>query len=235
MSRLRCVSCLYSKHVDAHGDVLQLAIGREGLPRKRTTNQRARAFSALASAVAKLHPIVQDVVQRRADGRSLASEPLGAFAERLAVLGYAPFRMWWQQTVAELRLLDAATTPVASAVLAASLVEGALTFVVRHAHTLGVLGSKTFDDPPQKWKIEDLVSSACAGRATAILDAGARHRADALIRVRQRIHAGRMLSEYPGGVPDLRPEEARDARSTADLVVRRILDWLDRYPATTGP
>ena len=62
------------------------------------------------------------------------------------------------------------------------------------------------------------------------MDAAARNRADALIRSRQRIHAGRMLSEHPSGVPDLRPDEARDSKTTAELVVRRILDWLEKFP-----
>ena len=47
---------------------------------------------------------------------------------------------------------------------------------------------------------------------------------------RQRIHAGRMLSDYPGGPPDVRPDEARDAKATAEQVVRAILDWLQRNP-----
>jgi hypothetical protein len=43
-----------------------------------------------------------------------------------------------------------------------------------------------------------------------------------------------MLSEHPAGVPDLRPEEARDANQTAELVVRNVLDWLDRFPPDPG-
>jgi hypothetical protein len=39
-----------------------------------------------------------------------------------------------------------------------------------------------------------------------------------------------MLSEYPAGVPDLRPEQAREAIQTAEVVVRRVLDWLQKYP-----
>jgi hypothetical protein len=134
--------------------------------------------------------------------------------------------------VAELGRADTSVSPVAVAVLSAALVEGALTFVVKHARELGlgVMASKTFDGEPRTWRIDDLVSSAAAGRDSAILDQPARLRADELVRVRQRIHAGRMLSEFPGGVPDLRPEEAREARSTAFLVVRRILDWLERNP-----
>jgi hypothetical protein len=44
-----------------------------------------------------------------------------------------------------------------------------------------------------------------------------------------------MLSEFPAGVPDLRPDEARDAKTTAELVVRRVLDWLERYPPPAPP
>jgi hypothetical protein len=63
----------------------------------------------------------------------------------------------------------------------------------------------------------------------------ARLRADELVRTRQRIHAGRMLSELPQGAPDLRPEEARAAKAMAELVVRRVLDWLTRYPQGPDP
>jgi len=80
-----------------------------------------------------------------------------------------------------------------------------------------------------------LVKSASSGGPDAILDQGVRNRADALIRARQRIHAGRMLSDYPGGLPDLRPDEAREAVATAEAVVRCILDWLDKHPHAGGP
>jgi hypothetical protein len=120
------------------------------------------------------------------------------------------------------------STPVAASVLDAALVEGALTFIAKHAQNLklGVMGSKDFDRDPTTWKIDDLVKSAAAGQESAILDESSRRRTEALIRARNRIRAGRMLSDFPSGVvPDLRPEEA-----TADLVVRRVLDWLQRYP-----
>jgi hypothetical protein len=118
-------------------------------------------------------------------------------------------------------------------VLSAALVEGALIFVVAHARkrNLNVFRSKDFDGAPRTWKIEDLVKSAATGNDSAILDEPTRFRAITLVQTRQRIHAGRMLSEFPSGmIPDLRPEEARDARATAEQVVRRVLDWLGRYP-----
>lgn len=92
--------------------------------------------------------------------------------------------------------------------------------------------STDLDGEPRKWKIEDLLRSAATGGETAILDDKARMRALSLVQTRQRIHAGRMLSEYPQGVPDLRPEEARDAKAVADLIVRSVFDWLGRYPPT---
>jgi hypothetical protein len=181
---------------------------------------------------ARAYSIVKDVIERRTDSRPKHAEPLDAFVEELGTLGYRPFRSWWIQIVSELRRADTQSSPVSVIVLAAALVEGALTFVVKHAQGfgLGVLGSKDFVRDPRQWRIDDLVSSATAGGNTAILDIATRQRADALIHTRQRIHAGRMLSEFPAGPPDLRPEEAREAKATSELVVRRILVWLENYP-----
>jgi hypothetical protein len=134
------------------------------------------------------------------------------------------------QTVSELRLSSPSTTPVAVTVLAAALVEGALTFIVRHARAKGQFQAKDYERDPRTWKIDDLVASAASGGPNAILDLQARTRAETLIRTRQRIHAGRMLFDYPGGPPDLRPDEARDAKATSEQVVRAILDWLQRNP-----
>ena len=74
------------------------------------------------------------------------------------------------------------------------------------------------------------MNSAAANKTAPILDQATKQRAEGLIQARQRIHAGRMLADFINGVPDLRPEEARDACNTAELVVRRILDWLEKHP-----
>jgi hypothetical protein len=177
-------------------------------------------------------PIVKDIIERRTDGRPNSVEPLDAFSEQLHRLGYGPFRMWWTQTVLELRQSDVHRAPVSVSVLAAALVEGALTFVVKHARKFGAFQSADFDKDTKTWKIDDLVKSAASGGASAILDLQTKNRAESLIRTRQRIHAGRMLSEFPAGVPEIRPEEGRDAKATADQVVRRVLDWLQAYPPT---
>jgi hypothetical protein len=96
---------------------------------------------------------------------------------------------------------------------------------------LEVLASKSFDEAPRAWRIDDLVNSASRGRDSAILNGLVKARANRLIVLRQRIHAGRMLSDFPNGPTDLRPEEAREARESAEIIVRAILDWLQRYPA----
>ena len=109
-----------------------------------------------------------------------------------------------------------------------------MAFILTHARKLdlAVFRSSDFERDPRSWSINALVASAASGGESAVLDAPAKARAETLCRTRQRIHAGRMLSEHPAGVPDLKPEEARDAKATAELVVRRILDWLVMYPPT---
>jgi hypothetical protein len=117
-------------------------------------------------------------------------------------------------------------------VLAAALVEGALAFVVKHARAqnLGVFASTDFSRPTTSWSIDDLIKSAARGNDTAILTEQARLRAANPVSARQRFHAGRMLADFPQGVPDLRPEEAQEAKAIAELVVRRVLDWLEKHP-----
>jgi hypothetical protein len=220
--------------------VLSFVHGRENYAAPSTQLEHApRIATQRHDARARAYPIVKDIIARRSDGRPKSAEPLDAFADELDKLGYGVFRLWWTQIVAEFRQASTQTSPVTATVLAATLVEGALAFVVKHAQALGlgVMGSKTFDESPSRWSIADLVSSASAGREAAILDGPLRQRADMLIRSRQRIHAGRMLSDFPDGPPDLRPEEARDAHTTAEQVVRRIIDWLQKYPpsATSLP
>ena len=86
---------------------------------------------------ARAYPLVKDVVERRTDSRPRYAEPFDAFGDELDNLGYKPFRLWWTQTVTELRRTDPMTAPLSASVLAAALVEGALTFVVKHAQKSG--------------------------------------------------------------------------------------------------
>jgi hypothetical protein len=65
-------------------------------------------------------PHVRDVIERRMDVRPMSAEPLGAFAEQLEKLGYGHFRLWWNQTVAELGRTDPTSSPLSALVLAAA-------------------------------------------------------------------------------------------------------------------
>jgi hypothetical protein len=172
-------------------------------------------------------PHVKDVLARRGDGRPRHAEPFPAFAEALERLGYGNFRLWWSQLSSELLTLNPVSHPTSTLVLSAAAVEGALTFVVKYARDAGVglFGSRDFEGDPMRWKLEALLNGAANG-ADPILDSQTKTRAEGLNRTRQRIHAGRMLSEHPTGPPDLRPEEAREAKAVAEQVIRRIVDWL---------
>jgi hypothetical protein len=134
--------------------------------------------------------------------------------------------------VGEYKQASRQTASVTVAVLAAALVEGVLTFVVKHARSKGlaVFRSSDFDGEPRSWKVEKLIASAASGGDEAILDQATKLRAEGLVQTRQRIHAGRMLSDIPTGPTDLKPEQARDAGLTAELVVGHVIEWLQRYP-----
>jgi hypothetical protein len=225
-----------------HGDALTIEDGlvslsahraRYPLPSEQINQLDHRQDRPL---LARVYPVVKDVIARRVDGRPVRAEPLRAFADALERIGQARFRLWWTQTVDELSRADASLNPITTCVLAAALCEGALTLVVAHAKRVGspTLASKTFDGSPTQWKFDELLKSASLGSAP-ILDAKARERAERLNAYRQRIHAGRLLAEIPTGpIPDLRPEEPRFARETCDIVVRAVLDWIERNPATAA-
>lgn len=221
-------------HVADKDGVVTIARGRAAWPSiSEQRNNLRRLASQHDGDREKVFHAVKDLIDRRTDGRASHAEPLDAFGESLEALGYRPFKLWWVQLVSQLRQSDPQTTPVAVLVLAAALVEGALTFVAKRGRSLnvGVFGSSTFKEEPHKWGINDLINGAAAGGAHAILTNLERQRADGLAKARQRIHAGRMLLEFPQGVPDLKPEEAREAIAVANLVVRRVLDWLQKSPA----
>ncbi len=214
-------------------DIVQAVRGMEqGQPPSEIERQHGGHHRHINTLRDPVNRLVADVVARRQDGRPKSIDTLAEFANRLDYLGYKPFRLWWMQLLSEMKTADDNHSSVTVSVLAAALMEGALTFIVRHALSLnnGTFSSSDWKKEPNTWRVDDLVKAAAGGGADAILDQPSRSRAEALIRVRQRIHAGRMLADHPAGVQDLRPEEARDARLTLELVVRKILDWIEAHP-----
>ncbi|MDY0001544.1 MAG: hypothetical protein RBU30_09640 [Polyangia bacterium] len=171
---------------------------------------------------------VKDVISRRSDGRPPASQPFQAMESMLDSIGQERFRLWWTRTVAELKLANPAHQATTISVLSASLAEAALAFVVTKAQEKGLmvnLGSKT-----TQWKFVDLLRAAQSGAADkVILSQPLYERGKRLNEIRQRIHAGHLMNEYPSGnIPDLKPEEAREALETAEQLVRQVLEWLER-------
>lgn len=186
----------------------------------------------------EVYEAVKNVIERRTDGRASSAEPLVAFEQALAGLGHQRFLTWWSRTRSELGLANDAQMPMTVCVLSAALSEGALTFIVKRARALNVgpMGSKTFEGSETQWKFDDLLKSAASGGRHAILDQKTRDRADRLNSIRQRIHVGRLMAAtLTGPIPDTRPEEAREARETLDVILRRILDWLDAHPEPQPP
>jgi hypothetical protein len=192
---------ILGQHLIETEGMLRLAPGFEQHPGFSNQHQRALGNGGTTQSTvrASTYPIVKDIIERHSDGRPSHAQAFDAFGASLDRLNFGGFRIWWSQLVAELRKADSNSSPVSVCVLSATLVEGALTFVVRHAReqALGVFKSTTFDGPPNTWKIDDLVKSAASGSDSAILDNPTRIRAEQLIKTRQRIHAGRLLVDSP--------------------------------------
>jgi hypothetical protein len=208
------------------------------LPSEQRSDQGGRRHAQQRPQMEQAYGFVKDIIARRTDGRAPAAEPIKAFEHALTKLDCARFRMWWAQTAGELERTNAATSPMSMCVLSAALAEGALVLIVKRAQSLNLatMASRTFSGPSTSWKFDDLLSSAAAGGPEAIFDAKARDRAAQLNTIRNRIHVGRLMAEKPTGpIPDTRPEEAREARETLDIILRRILDWLDAHPAPDIP
>ncbi|HTQ02584.1 MAG TPA: hypothetical protein VMI54_01965 [Polyangiaceae bacterium] len=177
----------------------------------------------------KSYPIVQDVIARRSDGRPLNANPLDAFESLLGTLGHDRFRAWWVQTRAELRALSPVQQPAAVTVLSASLAEAALTFIVTRAKAAGLM-RRIDAEAARTWRFSDLVGGAKSGDPSvrAILDERTAARCLDLNQARQRIHAGFLIDEVPTGpIPDLKPEQAREALQTLDALVRKVIEWLE--------
>jgi hypothetical protein len=227
------IMLLYAGHVTEQDGAIRLAPGKEnwGLPSQQIEGSKGLPIQK-DERKREAYTIVKDVISRRADGRPLHAEPLDAFGEKLDQLGHQHFKMWWIQMVDESKRLEPGKNPVATLVISAALVEGALSFVVKYARSLnvGLFKSSDYDKPEKSWQINDLIKSASTANTDAILDQATQARANHLTQARQRIHAGRMISDHPAGVPDLKPDEARDAKHTAEAVVRKIIDWLELHP-----
>lgn len=176
----------------------------------------------------RVYTIVQDVISRRTDGRPVAANPLDAFEDQLRSLGHERFRAWWVQKRQELLTLEPTLYPVSVTVISAALAEAALSFVVPRAKAVGLM--KLVDPAkPREWRFVNLIKGAKSSDPAVIpiLDERAAQRCLDLNDARQRIHAGFLIdSAQTGPIPDLKPEQARDALQTTDLLVRKILDWL---------
>ncbi|MDE2163157.1 MAG: hypothetical protein KGJ53_08345 [Alphaproteobacteria bacterium] len=180
----------------------------------------------------RVMPHVRDVIARRTDNRPKHVEALDEFGAQLKGIGFGDFGSWWHQTVAELRRSDPVSSPLSALVLSAALVEGALTLAAAYARQSNFQDFATNElaADPKSWTLERLLKAAAHNNA--VVNAQTKTRVEGLILTRQRIHAGRLLSSLPKSisVPDLRPEEAREAKAVAEQVVRFVLDWLGRNP-----
>lgn len=182
------------------------------------------------------HPVapvlaqVRDIVARRKDGRPISTDPIRAFGARFSELAGANRRIWWEQQASELRTSNPHTHPTMMLVCAASLIEGALSAVVKRARELtsgAAFAGREFESPTN-WKLESLLRGAkhpSAGIFTNETDALYQD-AKRLNENRKRIHFAQYLLEDNPISIDIRPHDAVNAVTTAERVLTTLLEWL---------
>jgi hypothetical protein len=217
------------------GSDVVMAQGWASDPSSSFAKQQSEAHASPRPYFGKLLETVRDVVERRDSNRLKSIEPIKAFGEILGPLGYQEkFGAWWAHTAGEMRRADPTHQPMMVVVLAVALAEGALALICRHAKSTGTTMTKNINvDKPKQWKFTTLVSAAKKGpeEAGRLLDDDLASRCLNLNERRQAIHVGRLLVDYDKHpIPDFRPEDAREAKTVLDLLLRRILDWYESNP-----
>lgn len=166
---------------------------------------------------------VREVVGRRSEGAIKFREPLDAFEPELDDLGFAEIRTWWAQTRAELRRASPVQSPTTVVVLAAALCEAALATCALAAQKRA--DPDALNGDAKSWRFHDLTKWARKSSVGIITDERLNNRCTDLNEHRQRVHAGRFLDRPEmAKLVDLKPEQARAARETLDLLLRAILD-----------
>jgi hypothetical protein len=109
--------------------------------------------------------------------------------------------------------------PTAATVLAGALLEAALVAIAEPAKTDGVWRQKFLNDPPEKWKVGQLIDQAESAGTLGVADTALARNVAAL---RNRIHAGKYSSAGKGPFrpPSTNAHEAELAR----LNLHRVLD-----------
>lgn len=125
----------------------------------------------------------------------------------------------------ELRNLDYKRFPSSSLLISCALCEGALSFLINktkdHEHQM----IKTLEmDKPRNWKFPGLIKAASSGTNPVLKDEKLRHSLEKMNDHRKRIHPAAFFPEA-GGIPDLKPEQAKTAIDTTEELSRAIIDW----------
>lgn len=179
---------------------------------------------------AQIRGTVREIISRRNSGKPISTDPIKAFEEKFDLLKAKPLYAWWNAMVAEWKDLDDRRNSVSVLTLSASLCEGALAFFAASGIHSGLTMTQKLPSDPRQWKLEALISAASTGGTTALLVDPLRQRLVELNERRKALHPGSFiqLSIPLQKVPEIRPEQAVEARSVVHLLLRTIVDWLAR-------
>jgi hypothetical protein len=130
--------------------------------------------------------------------------------------------------VAEWQDLDDRRNPASVLVLSGSLCEGALAFFAASDIHTGLTMTQKLPSDPRQWKLEALIGAGATGQRALLIDP-LRQRLIELNERRKIIHPGSFIElvQPVRKVPEIRPEQAIEARNVVKLLLRTIIDWLE--------
>ena len=175
----------------------------------------------------KVLPLVEDIINKRQDGRSISIDPLEEFENYLDYLNYKNFSIWYHATQTEWKSINYRIMPKSFLVLSASICESILSLIVKYAKDNSLSMLKKLDENPKNWKFHNLIESACTGQNPLIDNDRLKISLINLNEDRKSIHAGYLINRYNyQTIPNINLEKAEIAKETVLNFTRRCVEWL---------
>ena len=182
-----------------------------------------RGHHAWSQAIRSLVPDVERILAARTGDTVPSVLPIGRFHRFLQKQGWDEFAQWWAMTSREMTALGK-HQPTAATVLAGALLEAALVAIAEPAKSAGHWRNKFLNNPPESWKLKDLVDQAQAAGTLSQADAALAYN---VAELRSRIHAGRYSTAGRGPFkpPCTNSHESVLAKAQLERVLDVILSW----------
>jgi hypothetical protein len=208
LGRVKRAGTAFVRHADFSGEF------------ERSPQHAAHPWS---QAIRNLMPGVERVFAARTGQTVPCVPPIDRFHRFLQKQGWNEFAQWWAMTSGEMDTLSE-HHPTATTVLAGALLEAALVAIAELAKNAGQWRNKFLSNPPDTWKLKELIDQAESAGTLSHADAAL---AANVAELRNRIHAGRhsTAGRGPFRPPSTNSHDSVLAKANLERVLDVILGW----------